>query len=188
MCSHIHGTLRHIDADTRSNPHPFVSLITLAKGKKLLPRLLRNVAPARLNLFLTLIVACYGQLDVVRDAPLLDRLENTPQKREVERETEAFVASVVPLLMGLVKDAPLRLVSGLVGLLFEAGNLITIAQTKARDIPALISCLNSSSFDVAWRCAAHDSPRTCVGRERDDHLGDRASNPRRSRSVVRSRS
>jgi DNA topoisomerase 2-associated protein PAT1 len=120
----------YFDVTKISNPHPFVSLITLAKGKKLLPRLLRNVAPARLNLFLTLIVACYGQLDVVRDAPLLDRLEDTPQKREVERETDAFVASVVPLLMGLVKNAPLRLVSGLVGLLFEAGDLTTIAQTK----------------------------------------------------------
>jgi DNA topoisomerase 2-associated protein PAT1 len=110
-------------------PHPFVSLITPAKGKRLLPRLLRNVAPARLNLFLTLIVACFGQLDVVQDAPLLDQLEDSVQKRDAERESDTFVSSVVPLLMGLIKTAPLRLVSGLVGLLFES-DIVGIGRTK----------------------------------------------------------
>ncbi|KDQ19171.1 hypothetical protein BOTBODRAFT_63273 [Botryobasidium botryosum FD-172 SS1] len=113
-----------------SDPHPFISLIAPIKGKRLLPRLLQAVSQPRRNLFFTLLVACFSQLDVVRDAPLLDIVEDTREKRDVEKQTEAFLVSVFPTVLGLVKHAPLRLISGMLGLLFDGGDLLNIARTK----------------------------------------------------------
>ena len=58
-----------------SNPHPFVSIITPIKGKKILPRVARLFDNTRMRILLTLIVVCFSQLDVVQQAPRLDTLE-----------------------------------------------------------------------------------------------------------------
>ncbi|KAG6374836.1 topoisomerase II-associated protein PAT1 [Boletus reticuloceps] len=90
-----------------SDPHPFISLLTTAKGKRILPRLSRHIQPARMLTLLTLLVACFSQLDVVKYAHLLDLPEdshlhtqsrspssngdaNPPDRDEVERQTQPF--------------------------------------------------------------------------------------------------
>lgn len=117
---------------TSSNPHPFVSLIGPIKGKRLLPRMLRHVDQKRLNLFFTLLVACYSQLDVVRDAHLLDQVEVTPEKQEAEAQNDVFFATVIPAGMSLVRTAPLRFVTRMLGLLLESGSIVIIARARVR--------------------------------------------------------
>ncbi|KAI0629297.1 topoisomerase II-associated protein PAT1 [Trametes polyzona] len=113
-----------------SNPHPFVSLITPIKGKKLLPRVARLLDNSRMQVILTLIVACFSQLDVVVHAPQLDTLEETREVLDLEAQTQAFLGSVVQSILPVIAKAQMRLVTGLFGLLLESNNVIAIARTR----------------------------------------------------------
>src|SRR5262245_59059896 len=113
-----------------SDPHPFVSLLTPTKGKKLLPRLSRHLNNQQMLTMLTLLAACFNQLDVVTKAPLLDSLEDTPERDDAERQTQAFLGSVLQSILPVVAKANLRLISGLLGLLLDRSNIVTITQTR----------------------------------------------------------
>jgi DNA topoisomerase 2-associated protein PAT1 len=113
-----------------SDPHPFVSLLTPVKGKKILPRLSRHIAPPRMLTLLTLLVACFSQLDVVKHAPLLDSLEETPERQDVERQTQAFLGSVLQSILPVIAKAELRVITGLLGLLLDRTNIVVSAQTR----------------------------------------------------------
>ena len=79
---------------------------------------------------LTLLVACFHQLDVVVQAPLLDSLGDTPEGKEVERQTQAFLGSVLQSILPIVAKASLRLVSGLLGLLLDRSNIVAVTQSR----------------------------------------------------------
>jgi len=130
-----------------SDPHPFISLLTPAKGKRILPRLSRHIHPSRMLTLLTLLVACFCQLDVVKYAHLLDLPEdshlhtqsrspssnsdaNPPDRDEVERQTQAFLGSVLQSILPVVAKAELRLIAGLMGLLLDRSDAVMIAQTR----------------------------------------------------------
>ncbi|KAI6016762.1 topoisomerase II-associated protein PAT1 [Pisolithus marmoratus] len=113
-----------------SDPHPFISLLTPIKGKKLLPRLSRHIPAHRLPTLLTLLVACFSQLDVVAQAHILDTREDSPARQEVERQTAAFLGSVLQSILPVVARAELRLVTGLLGLLLDRSDIIQVAQTR----------------------------------------------------------
>ncbi|EGO22680.1 topoisomerase II-associated protein [Serpula lacrymans var. lacrymans S7.9] len=113
-----------------SDPHPFVSLLTPAKGKKILPRLSRHISGPRMLTLLTLLVACFSQLDVFKQAGLLDSVEDTPERQEVDRQTQAFLGSVMQSILPVVAKAELRLVSGLLGLFLDRCDVVAAAQTK----------------------------------------------------------
>ncbi|KAG2346673.1 hypothetical protein BDR05DRAFT_906157 [Suillus weaverae] len=113
-----------------SDPHPFVSLLTPVKGKKILPRLSRHIAPPRMLTLLTLLVACFSQLDVVKHATLLDSLEETSERQDVERQTQAFLGSVLQSILPVVAKAELRVITGLLGLLLDRTNIVVSAQTR----------------------------------------------------------
>src|SRR5258708_7594639 len=104
-----------------SDPHPFISLLIPSKGKKILPRLARHLSSQRMLTLLTLLVACFSQLDVVKQAPILDSTQDDQpslqQRAEVERQTQAFLGSVMQSILPVVSVANLRLVTGLLGLL-----------------------------------------------------------------------
>lgn len=123
---------------TSSDPHPFISILGPSKGKKILPRLTRHLSSQRMLTLLTLLVACFGQLDVVRDAFLLDSLEETPERGEIERQTNAFLASVMQSILPIVAKSTLRLITGLLGLLLDRSNIAIVARTKVGDVVCLI--------------------------------------------------
>ena len=79
---------------------------------------------------LTLLVACFQQLDVVVDAPLLDRLDNVDAKEEVEQQTQIFLATVLQSILPVIAKASLRLVGGLLGLLMERCVLPVVALSR----------------------------------------------------------
>ncbi|KAJ7066759.1 topoisomerase II-associated protein PAT1 [Mycena amicta] len=114
-----------------SNPHPFVSLLQPSKGKKLLPRLTRHIDHPRMLTLMTLLVACFTQLDVVKRAPLLDSLDDSPERDEADRQTQAFLTSVLQSILPVVTKLDLHVVTALLGLLIDRSeNIGFLAQTK----------------------------------------------------------
>jgi len=113
-----------------SDPHPFISLIAPSKGKKLLPRISRHLSSQQMLTVLTLLVACFSQMDIVIHARILDLPEETAQQQDLERQTQAFLGSVVQSILPVVAKAGLRLVSGLLGLLLERSDIVSVTQTR----------------------------------------------------------
>ena len=128
-----------------SNPHPFISLLSATKGKRLLPRALRHLNAQQTLTLLTLLVATFDTLDVVKDAPILDTNPNDPiltggaavihtthrrTRKQVESETETMLNVTIPLVMSTVGKSQLRIVTGMLGLLIERNDLIKLAETK----------------------------------------------------------
>ncbi|KAJ3859009.1 topoisomerase II-associated protein PAT1 [Lentinula novae-zelandiae] len=113
-----------------STPHPFISLLSAAKGKKILPRVTRHFDQQRMNTLLTLLIACFSQLDIISHAALLDTLEDTPERADVERQTQAFLSSVLQSILPIIVKGNLRLVCGLVGLLMHGQDIVAIAKSR----------------------------------------------------------
>lgn len=127
--------LRVLEPLEISDPHPFVSLLSAAKGKRLLPRALRHLTPEQTLTALTMVVASFESLDVVRLAPLLDSEDEKDQKtgvtrQEVELQTETFANSIVPSMLALIATAPMRIVSGMLALYIERNDVVRVARTR----------------------------------------------------------
>lgn len=78
---------------------------------------------------LTLLVACFDQLDVVRQAHLMDSVVESAERAEVERQSEAFLWGVLQSILPVVARADLRLVTGLLGLLLDRTDIVLVAQS-----------------------------------------------------------
>ncbi|GAA5956454.1 hypothetical protein JCM3765_005664 [Sporobolomyces pararoseus] len=117
-------------------PHPFISILSVLKGKRLLPRAIRHLSAEQTLTLLTLLVATFDTLDVVIDAPLLDQLDTTgslqaKQRRlAVEAKTEALLNAVVAPIMQVVGTSQLRMVTGMLGLLLDRNDLNSVVRSK----------------------------------------------------------
>ena len=137
-----------------SNPHPFISLLIPVKGKKMLPRIMRFFDTSRNLTIVTLMVACFSQLDVVRDSVILDRLEDSLVYKEALTQSEAFVhVTEMQYVLLVSAKCSLRIVSGLLGLFLERNDVVAMAQTpvglhSAVTQPYLLICL----FRLALAC------------------------------------
>lgn len=112
------------------NPHPFVSLLMPAKGKRFLPRLTKFLSSDRNILLLTLLVATFSQQDVVTRAPLLDSVEPSELRSEVERQTHTWLDSIPQAILGTITHASLLHISSWLGMLLERSNIIAVASTE----------------------------------------------------------
>ena len=128
-CYLLNGS-RDIEGTIRSDPHPFISLLTPIKRKKLLPRATRHFSTQQSLTLLTLLVACFSQLDVVVDAGILDGLEETQERKDVDAQTQAFLGSVMQSLLPMAANAGLRLVSGILGVFLERNDVVEVSKTK----------------------------------------------------------
>lgn len=86
-------------------------------------------------------VATFDTLDTVRDAYMLDAsddsarlstgsLENNQQRAAVEAKTEVFLNAIISPVMGVIAQAPLRIVTGMLGLMLERNDIIKVARSK----------------------------------------------------------
>jgi DNA topoisomerase 2-associated protein PAT1 len=101
----------------------------VGKGKKFLPRIHRLLNNQRQLTMLTLFIACFSQLDVVIRAPILDSLEDSPEKAAVEKQTVLF-ASCLQAIQSIVARGSLRLLTGLLGLFLDRNDVLMVARTK----------------------------------------------------------
>ena len=126
--------LRVLEPLEISDPHPFVSLLSSAKGKRLLPRALRHLSSEQTLTALTMVVASFESLDVVQNGPLLDDLSDDPSKiearRDAERQSETFATTIVPSMMQMASGAPMRIVSGMLALFVERNDPVRVTQTR----------------------------------------------------------
>ena len=120
-----------------SDPHPFISLLSVQKGHKLFGRLIRHLSHQQCLTVLILLLACFPQLDVVRNAPMptlasssmLGPYERANHKR-AEARTETFLSSVIPVVVQLVGRLELKMVAGMVSLCSERWEVAKVLATR----------------------------------------------------------
>lgn len=134
--------LRVLEPLEISDPHPFVSLLSTTKGKRFLPRALRHFSPEQTLTALTMIVASFDSLDVVRDAAVLDDVSAlipgagaapgaAERKREVELQTECFSNTIVPAMLALMSASPMKIVIGMLALFVERNDVVKVVRSRA---------------------------------------------------------
>ncbi|KIY04046.1 uncharacterized protein Z520_00738 [Fonsecaea multimorphosa CBS 102226] len=109
-------------------PHPFIAFLSFAKGKKAIPRVFHQIDQDKRLTILTMVVVHLDQLDVVKDArPAPGESQPPPLVRE---EIELFSQAVMPCLLSHVSEAPVNIITGLLGLLIDHTSISVVAQTK----------------------------------------------------------
>ncbi|KAI9789156.1 MAG: hypothetical protein M1835_001850 [Candelina submexicana] len=120
--------LEPIDPDSTA-PHPFISFLSLPKGKKAIPRIFRHIDQEQRIMIITVIVVHLDLLDVIRNAQMnLGEQQQLPLA--IREEVELFSQAVFPSLFGYINEAPLHIVSGLLGLILGRANVPVVARTK----------------------------------------------------------
>ncbi|GBB93839.1 hypothetical protein RclHR1_02240011 [Rhizophagus clarus] len=110
-----------------SYPHPFISILSVAKGKKVIPRVLRHCLPDQILTLITMLVANFETLDVCKGAIWGTQGVVSPAMLD---EVELYMNTVVPPLLQFVAEAPMRIVLGLFGLFVERNNIVWVARSK----------------------------------------------------------
>ena len=100
----------------------------------MLPRITRFFDAAHLQELIILLVACFSQLDVVQNSAVLDTLEDTPERREVEAQTTAFLGSVMQSIMPATAVTRADTLRGCLIALMQYNNIGAIARTRVSSI------------------------------------------------------
>ncbi|EXJ56047.1 hypothetical protein A1O7_08978 [Cladophialophora yegresii CBS 114405] len=108
--------------------HPFIAFLSFAKGKKAIPRVFHQIDQDKPIIILTMVVVHLDQLDVVKDAILAPGASQPPPM--VREEIELFSQTVMPCLLSCVTEAPINIITGLLGLLIDRTNISVVAHTK----------------------------------------------------------
>lgn len=115
----------------RSDPHPFISLLTPTKGKRLFPRLLRHLTSAQVLTVFTLLLACFSQVDVVRYAPHPVPPHSKDDEAK-EKETDLFLGAIIPAFLGVLDRCELKIVAGMLGLIVSRCDVPRMSRTRVR--------------------------------------------------------
>ncbi|KAF2459118.1 topoisomerase II-associated protein PAT1 [Lineolata rhizophorae] len=118
--------------------HPFIAILSHPKGKKTIPRVFRHIDEQQRITLITMIVVHLDGLDVVRLAmpPYAAAPEEDPNAppatlpRSVRDEIDLFHRTVMPSLFAYVNEAPLSIVSGLLGLVLDRTNVQQLLRTR----------------------------------------------------------
>ncbi|KAK4986181.1 DNA topoisomerase 2-associated protein pat1 [Elasticomyces elasticus] len=146
-------------------PHPFIAILSRAKGKKLIPRVFRHIDDNQRITILTIIVVHLDMLDVVRNA------YPTPETPQARDEVELFSQVVMPSLFAYVNEAPLNIAIGLLGLVVDRVNVQAIVRTKIG--VSVLTMLISRAELVKQALASHPSPSSAAEVEEWNSLYNR---------------
>lgn len=105
-----------------------MAILSHSKGKKLIPRVFRQIDEQQRITILTLIVLHLDMLDVVQQA--VPQTDETQLPREVRDQVELFSQAVMPSLFNFVNDTTFSIIIGLVGLIMDRVNLHALVRTK----------------------------------------------------------
>ncbi|WFD18908.1 DNA topoisomerase 2-associated protein pat1 [Malassezia caprae] len=142
LTQHLWKELRVLEPLGVSDPHPFVSLLNHVKGKRLLPRILRLLDAEQALTMLTMLIASFQSLDAVRDYAAWEQYQTTESLRHIRsaltpqqaanvaRNIEAFMNSVLFIMMTLISSMSLRIVSGMLALMMERNDVLFCAKTR----------------------------------------------------------
>ncbi|KAF1846655.1 topoisomerase II-associated protein PAT1 [Cucurbitaria berberidis CBS 394.84] len=110
-----------------TTPHPFVSILAHAKGKKAIPRLFRHIDEQERITVVTMIAVHLDGLSVVGHAIATPE---EPLSAAIREEVELFTQTVLPPLSAHISEAPLNIVIGLLGLILDRTNLHVAARSR----------------------------------------------------------
>lgn len=110
------------------HPHPFIAILSHSKGKKLIPRVFRQIDDQQRLTILTMVVVHLEMLDVIGIAYMTSN--EYPLPTGIRTEVELFSQAVMPSLFGYVNEARLDIIIGLVGLVTDRVNLGVVVRTK----------------------------------------------------------
>ncbi|KAJ9098652.1 hypothetical protein QFC21_004300 [Naganishia friedmannii] len=120
-----------------SNPHPFIALLGPIKGHRIFTRVIRHFDHSRVLTMVILLLACFPQLDVVRNAPAptLSPSSAMPPtelalRLQKERELESFSNNVISVMMGVINQHDLKMVAGMINLCLERWDMKTVLATR----------------------------------------------------------
>lgn len=85
---------------------------------------------------LTLLVACFSQLDVVKDASIL---------YDASEATDLFLATVMQTMMLVVAKINLTPISGLLELLLKHNDILAMSHTRVRSAAGLAPLRNRAN-------------------------------------------
>jgi DNA topoisomerase 2-associated protein PAT1 len=108
-------------------PHPFIQILSHAKGKKVIPRLFRHIDEQERITVVTMIVVHLDGLNVVGHAIATPE---EPLSAATREEVELFSQTVMPPLFAHISESPLNIIIGLLGLILDRTNLHIVARTK----------------------------------------------------------
>lgn len=112
-----------------------------AKGKRVLSRIVRFLTADQSILLVTILCAIFAQLDVIAHAPLLDALQPSEERAEVDRNTQVFLDVLHLVVVPIISRATLRQTYGLIGLLDHRTDVVAVAKTEVSDANLIISDL-----------------------------------------------
>jgi DNA topoisomerase 2-associated protein PAT1 len=122
------GTLRDLFSLTiTSTPHPFISILSHAKGKKVIPRLFRHINEQERITVVTMIVVHLDALSVVGHAIATPE---EPLSAAIREEVDLFSQTVMSPIHAHISEAPLNIVIGLLGLVLDRTNLHVVARSR----------------------------------------------------------
>ncbi len=128
-------------------------MLSLHKGKRAIPRLIRLLPEAKVTVLLVLLVACFHQLDVVRDAHVLDELhtQGSDRWKDVSGQTDAFLM-ILPSVTSVLTTAALRLLTGLLNIMLGNGrsNVLQVVKSQVRD--SLVPAVYKADDFEGWYC------------------------------------
>ena len=111
------------------------------------PRALRYIDQSKHLTIMTLILACFSQLDVVKNSSELDHIEDSQERKEAERQLDAFIHHVMHALLPVAATAGVRLIRGLLGVLMTRNDIGAIARTRV-SLPSLDSRYHVLTLDL----------------------------------------
>ncbi|CAN9195131.1 unnamed protein product [Alternaria alternata] len=110
-----------------STPHPFISILSHAKGKKVIPRLFRHINEQERITVVTMIVVHLDALSVVGHAIATPE---EPLSAAIREEVDLFSQTVMSPIHAHISEAPLNIVIGLLGLVLDRTNLHVVARSR----------------------------------------------------------
>lgn len=120
-----------IEEDEDVTQHPFISILSVHKGKKLIPRIARHCSPEKIYSMLKLVVAHFDSLKVCQMAT-----SNTPSQGQDQsdfvslEDVELFMNTVIPPMLAYVAEAPFNTVCDLIQLMMQRNDLMYVGKSK----------------------------------------------------------
>ncbi|PVV00082.1 hypothetical protein BB559_000138 [Furculomyces boomerangus] len=106
-------------------PHPFVRILSIPKGKRIIPRIVHHLNPDQVLAMVTTLVANFESLDVCKINGV-----GMGRSSELDDNTLLFMMSVMPSILSYISEAPLTIVNGLLALLMDRNSIVWVARTK----------------------------------------------------------
>ncbi|KAI8138015.1 topoisomerase II-associated protein PAT1-domain-containing protein [Fennellomyces sp. T-0311] len=139
-----------------------VSILSVAKGAKLIPRIVRHLSSDQNLTMLTVIIAHFSRLTVCRHViypmSMVANAEEAKKQKFVSfDDVELFINMAAPPLLSLISEAPLQVINGLVKLFIEKNDIVAVARTKP-GLAFLTMLLSRAEILKQGGAAVHNVP------------------------------